>query len=156
MKNKLFITLMIVISTQGCSIMPYQEESLCRFNDFGKCVTIDRAYKEAVTGIDQGGKLVSGGSRTMRNKQIEKQAGGNIDLKNQMIYQDTKNLMNPTEKIPLLQPAVVRRVFINAHKSIDSSIWYEPKNVYYIEKQPKWTLDFSKENNTSNTLNLFK
>ncbi|MBW5291192.1 MAG: hypothetical protein Rsou_0337 [Candidatus Ruthia sp. Asou_11_S2] len=159
MKIKLLIATAIITMLQGCSIMPYQEESSCNFNDLGRCLPIDKAYKEAITGINQGGTLVNGEAQeNIINKVVNDQAL-NIDkiiIQNQLIHQKIKNLSASTET-PLLKPAVVRRVFINSHKSTDSSIWHEPKNIYYIEQQPKWNLDQIKIYNPSQDIfNLYQ
>ena len=143
MKTKLLIATAIITTLQGCSIMPYQEESACSFNDLGKCLPIDKAYKEAITGIDQGGALVNGEKQENIVNAVVNGQVFNIDdatLENQLIYKKTKSLVRSTE-IPLLKPAVVRRVFINSYKTTDSSIWHEPKNIYYIEQQPQWSLE---------------
>ena len=157
MKIKLFITIAIAITAQGCSIMPYQEESSCKFDGLGKCLPIDKAYKEAITGVDQGGTLVNGAVQNSSIETDDKQPYvDDIELKNQLIYQQTQSLVNPVE-MPLLQPAVVQRVFINAHRSEDFNMWHEAKRVYYIETQPHWTLSPVKTHqNNHNTFNLFK
>ena len=150
--------LLITVITQGCSIMPYQEESSCKFNGLGKCLPIDKAYKEAVTDVDQGGIFVNGKIRNTKINAVNDKRAIDVNngkSQNQLIYQKTQNLVNPIE-VPLLKPAIVHRVFINSYKSADSKIWHEATNVYYIEQQPQWALDLvEKHKETQGSFNLF-
>ena len=53
---KLFNILTVcVVGLSGCSMLPYENDYSCRFKDnYGKCISVDKAYKEAVTGESQG------------------------------------------------------------------------------------------------------
>lgn len=162
-----------LFTLSGCSsLMPYQEESACRFNGLGKCLSIDKAYKEAVTGIDQGGNLVNGQTNTssLNNLNADNQipseglASSNLSAQGQanerffdLFYKKTKALINQSNT-PLLKPAVVRRVLILPYTNQNSSQWFEPRYVYYIEDKPRWELDAQMLNNASdmqNQVNLF-
>jgi hypothetical protein len=124
--------------------MPYQEESQCLYNDFGKCIPIDIAYKEARTGQDFGGTKVNGNSEESLlnnfNNFFDNNNNNNNNHYRQEIYNKQKQLIRDS-KTPLLAPAQVYRVLVLPYKSQDSSIWHEPKYVYYVEQEPKWVLD---------------
>lgn len=158
--KKYFNISIIVLSAilQGCSITPYQEESSCKFGDLGKCLPIDKAYKEAVTGISQGGDNVNGKKSTpiitqFTNKSLDTTPYS--DYQN-ATYQKIKKMIK-SEEMPLLQPAVVRKVLILSYSSKDLGIWYEPRSVYYIEKTPQWTLDkFNVRNKQDKQISLYK
>lgn len=154
MKIKL-LTLTIMFVIQGCSIMPYKEESACQFNDYGKCLPLNKAYKEAVTGVNQGGTLVNGEGSLNNDKYSPNTNKIDVNYENQQTYQKSKALITLSGEMPLLKPAVVRRIFINSYKTADSSIWHEPKNIYYIESKPKWELETIKRKSNQGALSLF-
>lgn len=170
MKNlNIAIIALSALLAQGCSVMPYQEESSCNFNDLGKCLPIDKAYEEAITGIDQGGKKVNGEVKeatdnlfwsTDSNKVVDisklKSSKTNEESYQVAIYQKMQQLVDQKE-MPILAPAVVRRVLILPYRSQDSKVWNEARHVYYIEELPHWTLDkITPNQQPSNSLNLFK
>ncbi len=156
MKNY-FIVVLITALSQGCSVMPYQEESSCQFNGLGKCQSIADSYEEAVTGVDQGGDLVNGNKRdteTLRNNtNFTKNPTIEHDYQD-AIYQRMKQLVE-VQAMPLLQPALVRRVLILPYKSIDGNIWHESRHIYYIEQQPQWVLDKVNNKHQQNLMDLY-
>jgi hypothetical protein len=158
--NKYFSILVVSFLIQGCSVMPYQEESQCNYQDFGKCLSIDKAYKEATTGISQGGELVNGENEVLTDNTIfdlnSKQINTDKEDYESILYQKQKSLIKKAS-MPLLNPAVVRRILVMSYKNQDSDVWYEPRHIYYIEKQPTWSLEKIKLNNDrQNIINLYK
>lgn len=139
----------------GCSVTPYKEESACQFNGLGKCLPIDKAYKEAVTGIDQGGNLVNGNTKVkLNNNNADNKMSSQESIDNHLsaqgqnyvgnatnsVYKKTQELITQAQ-MPLLKPAVVRRVLILPYTDKDASQWFEPRHAYYIEDKPQWALD---------------
>ena len=48
--NLCIVTLMV----SGCSLVPYENEFSCQLEDnYGKCINVESAYEEAVTGVEQ-------------------------------------------------------------------------------------------------------
>ena len=49
------LTLLLAISLLGgCSLVPYENEFSCNLQDnFGKCISVEDAYEEAVTGVEK-------------------------------------------------------------------------------------------------------
>ncbi len=49
------LTLCLVLSVLGgCSLVPYENEFSCNLQDnFGKCISVEAAYEEAVTGVEK-------------------------------------------------------------------------------------------------------
>ncbi len=163
MKNLILIG--VIVLTQSCSLLPYQEESACKFDGLGKCLPIDRAYKEAVSGINQGGKLVNG----KKNSDLFWDTGLEVNNSNNQtatltieqdyqnsIYKQMRKLVQQPQ-MPLLKPATVRRVLILPYRSKNFKQWTSATYVYYIEKQPQWTLDKVNANQVpQNTLDLYQ
>ena len=151
MKN--IILLALVIFAQSCSVMPYKEQSSCHFNDLGKCLPINEAYKEAVTGKNQGGVLVNGKTNSVpKNAPIvnKTQSLKNNDQSN--IYTKIQTMVKQ-ESMPLLKPAVVRRILIMPYQSKDAQIWNGSRHVYYIEQKPRWLLSKANKTNKDNKTN---
>lgn len=134
-KNPLqwLILALIPALMQACSVMPYKESSSCQYNDLGKCISISDAYSEAIKK-----------PQSLNNASLDAQAN-NYSLTSTQNYQDLlhKKIQSiiSLNEIPLLRPAVVRRVLINSYKSDDSRTWSEPRHIYYIEKTPQWIFD---------------
>ncbi|SHN89537.1 hypothetical protein BHECKSOX_2008 [Bathymodiolus heckerae thiotrophic gill symbiont] len=163
------IMVLTTLLVQSCSVMPYQEESSCKFNNLGKCLPIDKAYEEAITGIDQGGKKVNGevedatdnlfwSANNDKIADISKLRSSKADKESYQsaIYQKMQKLVDQKE-MPILAPAVVQRVLILPYRSNDSKVWNEARHIYYIEELPRWTLDgYAPNQQPSNSLNLFK
>ena len=147
---KYFAIALTLAMLSGCSsLMPYQEESACRFNGMGKCLSIDKAYIEAVTGMDQGGNQVNGedseevlpSPQNVDTTFTSAQAiADSTKLAQALIYQHTQALVGKTET-PILKPAVVRRVLILPYTDKDSTQWFESRHAFYIEEKPQWALD---------------
>lgn len=49
------LTLCLALSVlSGCSLVPYENEFSCNLQDnFGKCISVEDAYEEAVTGVEK-------------------------------------------------------------------------------------------------------
>lgn len=145
---------------QGCSVMPYQETSSCQYNDLGKCIAISDAYNEAIKKPQDFHN--SSLDYQPNNSNITNQSNNSIvtsqpNNSNQVVHPNNSSLtaqpnhqavlyrkmqsIIDSDETPLLRPAVVRRVLINAYKSKDSSVWSEPRHLYYIEQAPQWILD---------------
>lgn len=136
---------------QGCSVMPYKETSSCQYNDLGKCIAISDAYSEAIkkpqdfhnSSLDyQPNNSIVTSQQNNSNQVVHPNNSSLTAQPNHqaVLYRKMQSIINPDET-PLLRPAVVRRVLINAYKSKDSSVWSEPRHLYYIEQAPQWILD---------------
>jgi hypothetical protein len=140
--------------------MPYQEVSACQMNNFGKCISIDKAYQEAITGKDQGGTKINGENETPAEASEdfypEKEEDLFLPSKRELNYQKIQKI-TPANKapIPLVVPAKIHRVFIN--RRTEDNVHYESFNVFYIDSPAKWSLDFQKpkSNTTHTNLELF-
>ncbi len=54
------ILIAIVLLTGACGTTPYREEFACALqDDYGKCIDVQGAYQEAVTGVDSGAARLS-------------------------------------------------------------------------------------------------
>ena len=158
---KYLLAVTVLVTLAGCNyLMPYKEDSSCQFNDLGRCLPIDKAYEEAVTGTDQKGTKVNGEDETIT--QISNTSSTvQIPIDRAQItrmdatYHNIQTLVQ-NARTPLLRQAVVRRVLVLPYQSSDAMQWYEPRHIYYIEKQPQWLLEsheFSTPN--QNQFNLF-
>lgn len=132
--NKYILLSVFVLFLSGCSSNTYQETSSCKIgvDNQGRCEDINNSYKRSL------------------GKNNENNLSSKLELaKLQQIIKQDNN------EIPLLQNPVVRKILIMPYVSKDSKTWFEQRNIFYIEKDPQWSFDYSTKNNNieNNILN---
>jgi conjugal transfer pilus assembly protein TraV len=75
---KKFTLLLAISLLGGCSLVPYENEFSCNLQDnFGKCISVEDAYEEAVTGVEKYPHMTraSEQARQARTKRADKLTG---------------------------------------------------------------------------------
>ena len=138
MKWTLFLTLLLT----GCSLLPYENEFACRkTDDLGKCISVEEAYKEAVTGQSQHPTIQAKKSKT---KPSEPQAALSVDEAytqyQAQVYREMATLIE-APRTPMLKPAKTLRTLILSYSpNADNKVFYMPRYVYSIIDDPGWVL----------------
>lgn len=158
---KIICSSVVLTALSGCSILPYENTFSCRIKDnFGKCMSVDDAYEEAVTGVSKHPTI---GSEEKQKKETggndgsEKNEGDPIqsidsatayDSYKAQVYQELSSLVQ-APKTPMLRPTKTIRTWILSYAdSDDKKTLYMPRFVYSIIDDPEWVLgDYLEQNN---------
>ncbi len=133
---KCLLVNMLVLS--GCSwLVPYDEEFSCKLKDnYGKCVSVEQAYEEAVSGEDiypdmGKGKDESAGKKAVKSPYTQYRSA---------LYQELKELVDDPET-PMLRPAkTIRTLIIPYSAKNQKKTLYGTRYVYSIIDDPVFVL----------------
>ncbi len=147
----------------GCALMPYENEFSCsRTDNYGKCLNMNQAYRESVTGESQGSPMIpaskqNGAGHNPPNKKNHKktpppdetataEATDATDATDayshyrDASYQALTDLLEQP-KTPMLRPPVTVRTLILSYSDRDrKQRLYMPRYVYSILEGPQWVL----------------
>ena len=136
----------------ACNIMPYENEFGCKMPDnYGKCGSVEDAYKEAVTGIPQG-KLIKpaskgGSSITATGDSHDESAHehpNHIEAPypsyRNSVYEELSTLIEQPQTPMLKSAKTIRTLVLSYSPSNQKRILYMPRYVYSIIDQPEWVL----------------
>ena len=139
---------LLVATLPGCSMLPYENDYSCHLKDnYGKCISVESAYKEAVTGESQGEAMKPRSKQGFRNRQknneniqISKNLGNAYDNYRDRTYQQLGEIIKKPNT-PLLQPPkVIRTLVVSYSPSTKQDTLYMPRYVYTVIQDPKWVL----------------
>lgn len=161
-----FISLLII---SGCSLLPYESSSSCNMKkQYGKCIDVEGAYQESVTGVDSGapelykvseGKKDKSSAAKKENGNIESNNSKNISVSksNENTYLDYQSekykelaqiIRDPNT--PMLSPArTVRTLIVSYSPKYNGRTLYMPRYVFSIIEPSKFVLGQFKENKDS-------
>lgn len=144
--------LLMILTASGCT--SYQNSSSCPMTDqYGKCINVEKAYQEAVTGVSQGEPMVpksqqrraARGCSTKQvttDKELDEQIRS-VAFESYQVrsYQAlAKQLDNPHR--PLLLPAKTVRTLVLSYSSDGAkSRFFMPRFVYSIVQDTQWVGD---------------
>lgn len=150
MRQKVVLLTFGLLSLLGCT--PYQNSSSCPMVDkYGKCISVEKAYKEAVTGVSQGMPMVPKSkqkgcfgaqtkeqSELIADEQFQNLAFAGYRARS---YQElTQQLNNPKQPL-LLHPVTVRTLVLPYTSDTAKSRFYMPRFVYSIVQDAQWLGD---------------
>ena len=151
MKAKGLLIIMALLCS-GCSwLMPYEEDFACRLKDnYGKCVSVEEAYEEAVTGESQGEFLRKSDyeeeensdseTGTTANHSTEKQTNKEFTTYRQNMYNELSELIEDPIT-PMLKPPKTIRTLILPYSAKNEKVrLFMPRYVYSIVDDPRWVL----------------
>ncbi len=154
------ILIAIVMMSSACGTTPYREDFACSLkDDYGTCIDVQGAYREAVNGVDSGaarlsqkGKPVEPLQRTAStsaNGVATNDANwtGNIsaDLDHygayrSALYQQLRSMLRAPATPMVRAPQTVRTLILSYEKRDDSSRLYMPRYVFSISEGPSFVL----------------
>lgn len=140
--------LTIAIST-GCSVLPYEENFACSRNPtYGKCVSVEGAYDEAVTGVEQGAVITQKGAQKSKPKSKASADSKSDDVKNPDSYSSYRNeqydqlrSLIAEPQTPMVRKATESRTLILSYSpKLQRDRLYMPRYVYSIHKPAEFVL----------------
>jgi conjugal transfer pilus assembly protein TraV len=133
--------------------MPYESEFSCPGSFNGKCVTLQSAYKDSLSGNDlapdrkvDDGRDCAGGKCRGGTQKIEPasdaEAVAHVTYKESLFRRFDNLLKEP--KTPVVAPPQVMRVLLLPYKGEGNEL-FMLRYVYFFVDEPKWVLGDSLE-----------
>ncbi|WP_257291439.1 TraV family lipoprotein [Endozoicomonas sp. ONNA1] len=151
-KSISLIVFSFVIS--GCNILPYESEFGCRLEDnYGKCASMEEAYKEAVTGEPQGELIVPAsqkGNSTSKNE-AQKSSNGSDNSPvvpaeqpypnyRDSVYKELSTLIQHPQTPMLRAPETIRTLVLSYSPGTRKQVLYMPRFIFSVIEEPEWVL----------------
>lgn len=151
---KILSLLLVTAVLSGCSMLPYESGSSCTMQKkYGKCIDVEGAYKEAVTGEDSGApelhKLSDGKSKRTKQSdaviKVETEKSNVIRANDYRGYQDARyqtltDIISEPNAPMLSPPRTVRTLIISYTPNQDKKRLYMPRYVYSIIEESEFVL----------------
>ncbi|MCH9674340.1 MAG: TraV family lipoprotein [Gammaproteobacteria bacterium] len=157
--------LCLVVGAAGCSVTPYRNDFACALqDDYGKCIDVQGAYNEAVTGKDSGAPRLSrkgdqvqpmatpsGVVMSPTSGRGSSQTNGDTTMAvtphmdeygayRSAVYQQMRTMLT-TPTTPMVKPATtVRTLIISYANRQDRSRLYMPRYVFSISEGPQFVM----------------
>ena len=131
-------------------MLPYENEFSCsRTDQYGKCLNLEKAYKESVTGQSQGEPMVPASKQKKSNGKTHPAASTTpataslpkpLSEYQSARYRTLTDLLQKPKK-PMLRPPVTIRTLILSYSDRDrKQRLYMPRYVYSILEDPQWLM----------------
>lgn len=168
LKKISFIFIPFLVS--ACSLLPYESKSSCNMDkQYGKCIDVEGAYSESVTGVDSGApelyKISEGMPDSEKNKSELKSDNNNnsmtVKKSNENTYLDYQSekykelaqiIRDPNT--PMISPVkTVRTLIVSYSPKYNGKTLYMPRYVFSIVEPSKFVLgQFKEKNENINTI----
>ena len=122
-KSKIVTSLLAASLLSGCSLLPYHNDYACKLEDgYGKCISSDAAYDEAVTGADYGHEITENGVKDDPKASAAKSAATKTVLTDtdrayetyrDRVYKKTARLIEEPQTPVVRKPTVVRTLILS-------------------------------------------
>jgi conjugal transfer pilus assembly protein TraV len=143
--------LIIAFVLTGCSTMsevmnPYDEEFMCPDVGYGKCATMDQAYKESYDAhVENEMVLTEQGAEALSDTEEECSETAPVRIEpdpeynyRNRLFQEMASVIEDTET-PLLSPPKIGRVLVLNYSDTED-VFYSSRHIYFITKGPEWVL----------------
>lgn len=138
-------------------MFPYEDDFSCRKRDnYGKCISVEKAYEEAVTKVSQGEPMepaseqdddddYRGGSSRSSKPEVAvslPQANPSNIAKRQYkdaLYKELSHMIEDP-RTPMIKPPKTMRVLILPHSSSSETNVYMPRYIYTIIEPSRWVV----------------
>lgn len=162
---KKILTVLIALTTTACSILPYEEEFACSRNQtYGKCVSVEGAYDEAVTGIEKGSVITKDGVKHTKEKKSKKSRpiDSSTPISESETYSnyrsehyDQLRALVSAPKTPIVKKAVEARTLILSYSpNTQKNRLYMPRYIYSIHQPAEFVLGQYLLENQEDSLDL--
>lgn len=157
-KNYVILALIGVVSLSGCALTPYEEDFACEgTEDYGRCVSVEGAYEQAVTGVPQGTKITRDHDEEDEGDGFyedefddeslaaEKEEAGVDETSRYVsyrasVYSKLKRMVKEPVTPMVKQPEVVRTLVLNYQSEIEGTPLFMHRYVYFFGDKPKWVM----------------
>ncbi len=153
--------LLIAVLLNGCSVFPYEEHFACEARDnYGRCTSVDGAYKQALTGEPQGPKIKrSGAEDDFGAVPVEGEAKGGEKYEGayrRALYHKLRNMIEEPAT-PMVKPAHVVRTLILTYKTEGKGTpLFMPRYVFFFGDDPTWVLGEQESRKQEPIMSLIK
>ncbi len=157
------ILIAIVMMSSACGSTPYREEFACSLkDDYGKCIDVQGAYREAVNGVDSGAPRLSQKGKPVEPPQkaastarapVSGAAASDANWTSNIsadldhygayrsaLYQQLRSMLRAPATPMVRAPQTVRTLILSYEKRDDSSRLYMPRYVFSIHQGPSFVL----------------
>lgn len=146
--NSTILCVVIALSATatGCSVfVPYNENFACEGSeDYGKCVSVSGAYKEAVTGEAQGVRIGKDGKAeeptAAASPTPKRGASAEYGAYRTQLYRELETLISDPVTPMVKQPRVVRTLILNYGTEEKGKPLFMPRYVFWLAEDPHWVL----------------
>ena len=164
------LIVVLLVAASGCSILPYEDEFSCRkTDDYGKCISVEEAYEEAVTGISKSPTLIpvseqsndaeerhrhdAKRSSETQGKASAAEPSAHVPIApspinpataytnyKASVYNELTTLID-APRTPMLKPVTtIRTLILSYSENNNNKVIYMPRYVYSIVDEPRWVL----------------
>jgi len=154
--KKLVRTILIAASlvSSGCAVInPYESDFSCPDTYHGKCISVQGAYEETISGKDDAyirdiNTCIGGNCPEQGGKGPAPEKSGTIEDRNYNAYRSS--LYNRYDQLlrepqtPVVAPPKVMRILMLPYKG-ESGEFYMYRYAYFFTEEPKWILGDSVE-----------
>ena len=151
---KLSFLAVVAILMSACAALPYEEDFACTRNPtYGKCVSVEGAYEEAVTGVSQGHTIYKEGINESKDRKLAKKSKKAEQSKpvapsEEVAYSNYRTelytqleQLTAAPKTPVVQRAIERRTLILSYSPTSQrDRLYMPRYVYSIHQPAQFVL----------------
>lgn len=154
---KKLLTAALVLACAGCSWLPYEEDFACSRNTtYGKCVSVEGAYAEAVTGESHGDVITKDGVQPAKKDKKDKKARaqqeaeelGLVTQSEQVVYEDyrtklytqLRDLISEPQTPMVKPPKEDRTLILSYSPNGDHRRLYMPRYVYSIYEEAEFVM----------------
>ena len=156
--NALLVSVALI--TTACGSTPYREDFACSLkDDYGKCIDVQGAYREAVNGVDSGAARLSQKGKPVEPLQRTASTSANgaaasdanwtsntsADLDHygayrSALYEELRSMLRAPATPMVRAPQTIRTLIVSYEKRDDSSRLYMPRYVFSISEGPRFVL----------------
>ncbi len=149
------LALVAATALASCALVPYEEQFACEAtDDYGRCVSVQGAYHEALTGQAQGAKIrrkrSGDDNEAPRDGEINPaeapsgEAGGeqsSYQSYRSSVYQKLKRMVKAPVTPMVKPPQIVRTLVLNYQSEMAGNPLFMHRYVYFFADEPSWVLD---------------
>lgn len=128
----LLILISVVVFGCASAMNPYSENFTCPIMEHGKCVPIQQAYQESVTG-----KPIT--LEEQKKEKPQPEYSPVEDVYRDALFTKLSQLLKEP-RTPLLAPPKVVRVMILPYQDTTGKEFYSARYVYTLVEEPQWIL----------------
>lgn len=132
---KILLSMAALVSF-GCAstLNPYSENFTCPIMENGKCVSIQHAYQESLTG-----RQITLEEQKPKKEQSMPEVSPIEDTYKESLFNKLTQLLKEP-KTPILAPPKIVRVMILPYQDTTGKEFYSARYVYTIVDEPQWIL----------------
>ena len=153
-RKAIIFVVSLVFSLPGCAVInPYESDFSCPETFHGKCISVQGAYDESLSGKDDsyesaidnciGGKCPERAESTRQTLRTDSVEDRNYNAYRSALYSRYDQLLREPQT-PVVVPPKVMRILMLPYKGQDGE-FFMYRYAYFFTEEPKWILGDSVE-----------